>query len=158
MARSLGPFTARSRVIAGVVLLPLLALIVVPLVVNARSRGGHGFEASAISTLRNVWSAEDRLRETLLCDADGDGEGEFAFLAELSGAALPAGRDEPLHRWLLSGAFRTVQEDGSVLRSGYRFRVFLPAADGTGVREDATPGAPPAPEPPEPAGRPGRPP
>jgi hypothetical protein len=94
----------------------------------------HGNDTSAWASLRNICSSEREFRRGAHVDMDGDGVGEFGTLAELSGAVpLPDGH--VLNPPVLSGAFRSVDLDGSVPRSGYRIRVFLPAESGDGVRE-----------------------
>jgi len=95
-------------------------------------------DLSAWATLRNIWSAQSELRQAKRIDTDRDGEGEFGYLAELSGRAALPGSDRGLTTPYMGTAFRIVRPDGAVARAGYRFRVFLPAADGTGVREPGT--------------------
>lgn len=97
------------------------------------SSGGHS-ESSAISTLRNIASCQARFQAAAYVDEDQDGIGEFGGFREMSGAGAPRGREAPL-KPILSGAFRTLQTDGTVSRSGYRFRMFLVGKDGTALGE-----------------------
>ena len=90
-------------------------------------------ESAAIATLKNLRAGQRDLRERVLVDRDGDGVGEYGFLAQLAGVAeLPGGgvADPPL----ASKAFGNVV-DGRVLRSGYRFAMFLPRAGGGWLSE-----------------------
>jgi hypothetical protein len=100
--------------------------------------GGHN-ETSAMAMLRNLCSAQEQFRERGLADADGDGNGEFGLFGELAGECFVRGTREHLDPPLLSGAFRVVDEDGVIRRSGYCFRVFLPGRNGTHVTERASP-------------------
>lgn len=98
-------------------------------------RGGAN-EAAAIATLKNLASAQQSFRDEARRDLDGDGRGEFGWLAELAGAVAidgmpaPGGRVEPL----LSAAFRKVVA-GRVQRSGYWYAVFLPGPAGAWLGE-----------------------
>lgn len=126
----------RSRILVAAVLALLAAAAAVP-------RFGPCCvmrnDLGAWATLRSIGSAQSELREAKRIDTDRDGTGEFGYLAELSGRAALPGGDRALSTPYLGTAFRVVRPDGAVARAGYRFRVFLPAADGTGVREPGTP-------------------
>lgn len=94
-------------------------------------------ESAAIATLRNCVSAQEQARAAGVIDVDGNGMGEFAFFAEMTGVA--GVRDETgasglfISPPLLSSHFAV--KDGLVERSGYLFQIWLPAADGTAVAE-----------------------
>lgn len=94
-------------------------------------------EFSAMATLSNLASRQGEFQRGGHIDLDGDGRGEFGTLAEMSGAVALAGHDAAIKDALLSGAYRRVCADGTITRSGYRYRVFLPAARGDGVCETA---------------------
>lgn len=96
---------------------------------------GGSNETCAVSTLRNVWSCQAQFRDAVVVDEDGDGIGEAGGFLEMSGAAAPRGREARLQPPVLSGAFRTLQTDGTVSRSGYRFRMYLVGKDGTALGE-----------------------
>jgi hypothetical protein len=99
-------------------------------------------ESAAIATLRNIGSAQSQCQASGVVDADGDGAGEFGFFAELAGAAAvrsdAAGGvgETRISPPVLSTAFARVR-GARVQRSGYRFQLFLPAADGTWTAEHA---------------------
>jgi hypothetical protein len=99
-------------------------------------------ETSALATLRNVYSAQLEFRERALVDGDRDGKGEFGFFSELSGARFMRGTTETLTPPVLSTAFRYLDDDGIVHRSGYCFRIFLPGRDGHQATEVGQPPAP----------------
>lgn len=97
-------------------------------------------EPSAWAALRTIAYAESQFQAAADVDRDGDRRGEFGTLAEMSGAVALAGHDAAIKHALLSGAYRRVCADGTITRSGYRFRVFLPDARGDGVCETAVSG------------------
>lgn len=130
-----------------VAIIAIIAAIAVPNLLSSRVAAN---ESNAISTLRNVVSAQAQFQTLGAIDADQDGSGEYAFFAELSGAAAgaldqrpgnvaPAGQtiDPPI----LGATFQNVDGNGNVNKSGYFFRIFLPIGDGTGVGEDANGGS-----------------
>lgn len=73
----------------GVACITLFALAV-PNFHSGPCRGGHN-ETAAISTLRNLHSAQEQFREACRVDEDGDGVGEYGTFLELSGAATLRG-------------------------------------------------------------------
>ncbi|MCB9891729.1 MAG: hypothetical protein H6833_08790 [Planctomycetes bacterium] len=91
-------------------------------------------ETAAISTLRNLASAQSQLQASGALDQDEDGQGEYGFFGELSGARTLRGSERTLNPPVLSAAFRQV-EQGAVKRSGYAFRIYLPDAQGNGIFE-----------------------
>jgi len=92
-------------------------------------------DTAAISSLRNIHSAQFALRDAAIVDADGDGTGEFGLFGELTGEHFLRGGTATLPQPLLSGAYRDVDETGAVHRSGFYFRMILPARDGGFVVE-----------------------
>jgi hypothetical protein len=98
-------------------------------------RCGGGNEVSAISTLRNVSSSEAQFEAAAFVDEDRDGVGEFGTFGEMSAAEPLRGRDAVLAPPVLSGVFRSRSLRGEVSRSGYLFRLWLPAKEGTFVSE-----------------------
>lgn len=122
-------------------LLVLGAIAIVGTMVGVVGFGGCGCrdranESAAIATLKNLASAQQRFRDEARRDLDGDGRGEFGWLAELAGAVAidgmppPGTRAEPL----LAPAFRKLVV-GRVQRSGYWYAVFLPGPGGTWLGE-----------------------
>jgi len=95
-------------------------------------------ECSAISTLRSISSAEAQFQATALADEDRDGTGEYGGFVELSAAGPVRGRDAPMNPPVLSGAFRRIDADGQVPRSGYLFRIWIPGKDGAFVGETSS--------------------
>jgi hypothetical protein len=119
-------------VLGGLLLLAgLAALAFVPNLLEARLSAN---ETAAISTLRNIASAQVRFQATAKVDTDRDGIGEYGGFLEMSGAA-PGRMQEVLTPPLLSGAFRVLMSEGVVSRSGYLFRLYLPGPAGLPVPE-----------------------
>ena len=118
------------------VVVGVLAFVAMP---RPYHTGSGGNETSAIATLYNIRSAQEQFRERGLADADGDAQGEFGLFGELAGECFVRGTKKHLDPPVLSGAFRVVDENGAIRRSGYRFRIFLPGKDGAHVTERAQP-------------------
>jgi len=91
-------------------------------------------ETAAIATLRNILSAQAQFQASARADVDADGNGEYGFFGELSGAVEVRG-GKKLNPPVLSVAFRAV-EKGVVTRSGYHFRIFLCDKDGNAIGEE----------------------
>jgi len=101
---------------------------------TSREQAVQRAELLAVGALRHWATAQAHVRALGAIDADHDGVGEFAGIAELVGAPtgrLPQALAEPPVR---DGDF-SERRDGAVLAYGYWFRIFLPGADGLGVRE-----------------------
>ena len=117
-----------------VAIIAIIAAIAIPNLLSARLNAN---ETSAISTLRNVSSAQSQFQASSKADVDGDGTGEFGFFRELSGAqpvrtaTNGSSTGTNLNPPVLSGAFRTMSTAGIVSRSGYLFKLYLPAASGS---------------------------
>ncbi len=100
-------------------------------------------EAAAIATLRNLASAQAQCRASGALDTDGDGKGEFGYLAEMAGSAQRHGRGGVLLQRIsppfLSAGFAAFDPEQpaaiGVQRSGYCFAVFLPDAFGLPLAE-----------------------
>jgi prepilin-type N-terminal cleavage/methylation domain-containing protein len=124
-----------------VTVIAVVAAIAFPNLVSARVTAN---ETSALATLRTLTSAQAQAQASAHVDMDGDGTGEHGFFRELSGAVgvRTSGDGSTVGNAILppvlSTAFRRVTTAGAVGRSGYRFRIVLPAADGTGVFETPT--------------------
>jgi prepilin-type N-terminal cleavage/methylation domain-containing protein len=124
-----------------VAIIAIIAAIAVPNLLSARLNAN---ETSAISTLRNISSSQAQFQASSRADADVDGTGEFGFFRELSGgggvrADNSGSEGAPLNPPVLSGAFRTMNTaTATVSRSGYIFKLFLPAITGAAVEETPT--------------------
>jgi prepilin-type N-terminal cleavage/methylation domain-containing protein len=116
-----------------IAIIAIIAAIAIPNLLAARLSAN---ETAAIATLRNIVSAQAQFQQSGKADTDTDGTGEYGGFIELSGAAQGrmAGVLVPP---VLSGAFRVLNANGEVTRSGYFFRMHLPGPNtpGEGVGE-----------------------
>ena len=117
-----------------IAIIAIIAAIAIPNLLAARLSAN---ETAAIATLRNIISAQAQFQQSAKADIDNDGTGEYGGFVEMSGGGV--GRmTAVLSPPVLSGAFRVLNAAGEVSRSGYFFRVFLPAAGGVGSGEPTT--------------------
>lgn len=133
-----------------VAIIAIIASIAIPKLMAARLSAN---EAAAISTLRSISSGQAQLQSSAAIDTDADGGGEYGSFAELAGAVAlrvsaagaPAagGAADVLNPTILPSAFGNVA-GSNVTRSGYNFRMYLPAATAAGltpgITENATGG------------------
>lgn len=120
-----------ARGLLGVGVVPVIAAIAIPNLLESRVMAG---EAAAVAQLRSgIFPAEIQFQGGLYADQDGDGVGEYGFLAELAGGAV-VGQQDGFALALLPGEFKAPTPE----RSGYRYIVYLP--DGQGGAIAAAPG------------------
>jgi prepilin-type N-terminal cleavage/methylation domain-containing protein len=122
-----------------VAIIAIIAAIAIPNLLAARLSAN---ETSAVATLRNLTSCQGQFQAGAKSDVENDGTGEFGMFRELSGGGnirtVADGTNATgrvLNPPVLSGAFRTLNANGEVSRSGYLFKVFLPGAGGISVSE-----------------------
>lgn len=133
-------------------IIAIVAAMAIPRIQSARLSAA---ESAAIGTLRSIYAAQIQVQAGRSIDTNGDGQAEYGYLAELTGAVparvtgpgnAPAagvvGVDELTPSVLVAGLGAVT--GGTASRSGYLFRVFLPAATAggavAGIPEDPTGG------------------
>ena len=126
-----------------VAIIAIVASIALPNLLSARLAAN---ESAAISTLRNIVSAQSQLQTQGAIDFDLDGIGEHGWFGEMAGAVnlrVPAGVAPLLNPPVLSGSLGNVNASGHVQKSGYFFGMHLPNAAGNPITEAGTPGGSP---------------
>ncbi len=114
-----------------VALITILASIAVPKAMSAKLSAS---ESAAISTLRTINTAQLQFRSQQIVDRDRDGQGEYAWLGEMSGSRAVTGGTELLRPALVPLSL-AVDAAGQANKSGYLFAVHLPDAAGLGLTE-----------------------
>jgi prepilin-type N-terminal cleavage/methylation domain-containing protein len=120
-----------------IAIIAIIAAIAIPNLLSARLNSN---ETAAIATLRNVISSESQFQTTARADENNNGIGEYGTFGEMSGGIAVRG-NALLNPAVLSTAFRTVNANGEVARSGYTFAMYLPGVAGDGLAEVAGGGA-----------------
>jgi len=122
-----------------VAIIAIIAAIAIPNLLSARLNAN---ETASVSTLRSISSSQAQFQASAKADVDNDGQGEFGMFRELSGAVAVrtdvAGTNtggSVLNPPVLSGAFRTLNANAEVSRSGYMFKMFVPDSAGVAVEE-----------------------
>ena len=123
-----------------VAIIAIIASIAIPKMMSARISAN---ENAAIATLRSIASAQAQLQSSSAIDTDADGGGEYGYFGELAGSdglrqynsatVVPSVGANVLTPSILPTAFSNVSATGDVTRSGYVFKIFLPAATATGA-------------------------
>ncbi len=126
-----------------IAIIAIIAAIAIPNLLSARLNSN---ETAAIATLRNIISAQSQFQTTARADENNNGVGEYGTFGEMSGSIGVRG-NAILNPPVLSTAFRTVNANGEVSRSGYMFAMWLPDATGDGLAEAAGGGADPTVDP-----------
>ncbi len=138
--RATSGFTLTELMIV-VAIIAIIASVAIPKLLSARLAAN---EATAISTLRLLSTAQEQVRARGAIDTDSDGAGEFAYFGELTatvpmrkgvgGAPAPGvlGVDD-LTPAVLAAAFGRVDAQSLATRSGYHFKLWLPDTPVGGV-------------------------
>jgi len=126
-----------------IAIIAIIAAIAIPNLLSARLNSN---ETAAIATLRNIISAQSQFQTTARADENNNGVGEYGTFGEMSGSIGVRG-NAILNPPVLSTAFRTVNANGEVSRSGYMFAMWLPDATGDGLAEVAGGGSDPTVDP-----------
>ncbi len=126
-----------------VAIIATISSIAVPKLLSARVASN---ENAAISTLRAIASAQAQLESSSAIDTDADGGGEYGYFGELAGVAplriWTAGGialdgngltlDPPILPTAFGNTILNAAGEAVVERSGYFFKIFLPAATNAG--------------------------
>jgi prepilin-type N-terminal cleavage/methylation domain-containing protein len=128
-----------------VAIIAIIASIAIPNLLSARLNAN---ESSAVATLRNISSSQAQLQASGVIDTNQNGQGEYGYFAELSGAqgvrtgnvdngAASTVGTVRVSPPTLSQAFGLVNATGHVTRSGYVFRMTLPGVTKNFLAEPA---------------------
>ncbi len=131
MRGSEGGFTLIELMVV-VTVIVVVASIAIPSLIAARLTAN---ETAAIETLRSISTAQAQFLRSGKADEDFDGAGEHGSLGELSGCVGVRGGQAKVPTDL-TASMRNVTPNGEIAKSGYFFRIYLPDADGHGVRDE----------------------
>jgi len=132
-----GAFTLLELLVV-LCVISIVAAVAIPGLLSARLKAN---EAAAVTTLRSVADAQTRFKSTAIVDLDGDGAGEYGYFKEMSAGSCVRASPNGSARGTFSAPaalppeFAALEAGGELVRSGYRFRIFLPGARGAGVGE-----------------------
>ena len=107
-----------------VAIIVIIAAIAIPNLLGARLVSN---ETAALATLRTLTASQAQFQTRASVDTDNNGIGEYGTFYEMASGQPPT----------LSSAFRSVNGDGEVSKSGYHFAVYLPNATAVGQKEQA---------------------
>ncbi|MEK7486138.1 MAG: hypothetical protein AABZ60_17585 [Planctomycetota bacterium] len=94
-------------------------------------------EKTILALLKNLVESQKQFQYANELDADQDGVGEYGWLQELSGrvplrnSSLPT-KNPFLPPWI---GFQAQQQQGTILSSGYCFKMYLPSISGPALHE-----------------------
>jgi prepilin-type N-terminal cleavage/methylation domain-containing protein len=132
MVRRQKAFTLIELMIV-VAIIAIIAAIAIPSLISSRIAS---YETAAQGTLRSLAAAETTFVTRCIVDQDGDGSGEYGFLQELTGYAIPRGRAAMLPAGEgISSALGKVDANGISSKSGYCFQLWLPTDAGVAETE-----------------------
>jgi prepilin-type N-terminal cleavage/methylation domain-containing protein len=128
-----------------VAIIAIIAAIAIPSLLRARISANEG---SAIGSLRTLSTSQAQFQSNVAVDQDVDGIGEHGVFNELAGAAsirassidpatgsFTVGQRPALSPGYISRAFYTGTTNTYSQKSGYRFRIYLPANAGACVTD-----------------------
>ncbi|MCA8953055.1 MAG: prepilin-type N-terminal cleavage/methylation domain-containing protein [Planctomycetes bacterium] len=119
-----------------VAIIAIIASIAIPNLLSARLNAN---ESAAIATLKNISSAQAQCQASGIIDVNTNGQGEYGFFGELSGATVVRAGTLRIQPPVLSSAFGNIA-NSRVTRSGYLFQMYLPLVTSAGVSELAAGG------------------
>ena len=125
-----------------VAILAIIASMAIPSLLSSKVAAN---QSNAVTSLRNLVTAQSQFRTLGSVDADSDGSGEYGTFAELSGAVAlnlrgGAGVPFPLDPPILAPPFEQVDAQGRATKSGYYLMIFLPDVNFEGIAEAANGG------------------
>ncbi len=141
----MSPHSSRAgfSLIEALIVIAVIATLSAMVLPNFLSSRATANESAVVSTLKTISTAQSSFKTRLVVDRDLDGDGEYGYLAELSGAIAPRGLAVPIEPIILGPSFRVIQ-NRSANKAGYMFRLALPQADGSAAPEAEMGGEDPA--------------
>ena len=122
------------------VVVAVIAVVMAISVPNFLAARVSANESAAIANLRTVTSAQAQYQAAARADVDIDGLGEYGTLAEMGGTrgvriAADGTAGSVMDIAVLTRSFGRLNANGEANRSGYLYRVFLPAQGDTATTE-----------------------
>lgn len=125
-------------------MIAIIAAIALPNLISARLSSN---ESAAISTMKQIVSAQSVAKTAGIIDQDTDGVGEYAWFAEMGGVVNVRDGTGPNNGPMmapnsLAKSLSYVNANGVVTKSGFIYALALPAPGGAPVNEAAGGGSP----------------
>lgn len=121
-----------------VAIIAIIAAIAIPNLLRSRISAN---ESSAVGSLKTIATQQAIFRQQAEVDQNSNGTGEYGLLGELCGElCLRPATTRKVSPAYISQQFRTRGSagDGTALKSGYQFRIYLSTDGATGVGDDKT--------------------
>jgi prepilin-type N-terminal cleavage/methylation domain-containing protein len=120
-----------------IAIIAIIAAIAIPSLLRSQMSSN---ETACVGTLRTMVASQSQFRGAAVVDQDSDGTGEYGYLQELAGTAVPRSVAPQVPSSVRAGEYITqvlgrVVAAGIATKSGYHFWIWLPDNAGASIPE-----------------------